>query len=353
MTLRPSPPLGGEGLFAETAPRAASPCAQAAPTLRRGFSRHRNLDKAAPYPHAAGAMWLKQGIVRLLKLTGLHTLQANLRFLARHDITYLPFERASLLLDTDMLEREGLLPRLPRAEETLARLLGSEASLCRFGDGEFQILDNRPNLFQSPDPLLQRRLTEILASADATILIGLTQDLFAPGSDTPERARLYGRCFLAFHRHAILPTLTSPQPYANGSVTMPGFHFQPASMQEYFGHFRSLWQGRHVVLVQGRGLLATYAHNLFDTASELTIIDGPRRNAFESYEELMGQVRRYPQDALICLCLGTTATVMAFDLAREGYRALDLGHLPKAYDHWKSGKPFDDTVAFNRFFSET
>lgn len=288
----------------------------------------------------------------MLKKTGLHTLQANLRFLARHDISYLPFERASLLLDTAMLEREGALPQLPGAEETLDTLLTSCASLCRFGDGEFQIVDGRANLFQRADPALQRRLLEILASAEPGILVGLTQDLFSPGSNTPEHARLYGRCFLAYHRNAILRSLTSTRPYANGSVTMPGFHFWPESMQAYFDRFRSLWQGKRMALVQGQGLLEQYPHNIFDVAGELEIIDGPRQNAFDHYDLLMNEVRKLPKDVLVCLCLGTTATVMAFDLAREGYRALDLGHLPKAYNHWKSGLPFDDPAEANRFFAE-
>ena len=33
------------------------------------------------------------------------------------------------------------------------------------------------------------------------------------------------------------------------------------------------------------------------------------------------------------LALGPTATVLAFDLAKHGYRALDLGHFDLQYEH--------------------
>lgn len=297
-------------------------------------------------------MRLKQGIVRLLKAMGLHTLQANVRFLARHDISYLPFERIHGLLDLAMLEKEGALPQLPSAEETLEHLIHSEANLSRFGDGEFLIVDGRPNLFQRADVKLQHHLKEILASEENNVLVGLTQDMFMRTSSTPENARHYGRCFLAYHRHAILSSLQSRRPYENGSVTMPGFHFTPLSMSEYFDRFRSLWQNRHLVLIQGSSLLSQYAFNVFDTAEKITIIDAPRRNAFDRYDELMERALSFPDDVLFALCLGSTATVMAYDLSCEGRRALDLGHLPKAYDHFKRGLSFDDWAAGVRFFTE-
>ncbi len=296
-------------------------------------------------------MRLKQGIVRLLKATGLHTLQANVRFLAKHDITYLPFERVNPLLDVFQKELNGSLPLIADSDETLERLLMTEASLCRFGDGEFLLLDGRDNLFQKSTPLLRQKLRAALASDLPSLLVGLPQGLFSPTPETPEHVRHYGRCFLAFHRNAIFPLLQRKR-YDNASVTLPGFHFSPGSMAAYFKRFRSLWNGKPIVLIQGDSLLSEYEYNVFDTASEIAVVDAPRRNAFDRYDELMDRARSFPDNSLYCLCLGSTATVMAFDLAREGRRALDLGHLPKAYDHFMRGLPFDDWATGVRFFTE-
>lgn len=123
-------------------------------------------------------------------------------------------------------------------------------------------------------------------------------------------------------------------------------------MQNYFERFRSLWEGRHVVLIEGSGLSATFHHSLFDGAERLSVISAPRRDAFDQYDELLERARSFPDDALFALCLGSTATVLSHDLSREGRRALDLGHLPKAYDHFKRGLPFDDWATGVRFFTE-
>ena len=37
---------------------------------------------------------------------------------------------------------------------------------------------------------------------------------------------------------------------------------------------------------------------------------------------------------MIIIILGPTATVLAYDLASEGYQALDFGHIAKDYNAW-------------------
>lgn len=57
-------------------------------------------------------------------------------------------------------------------------------------------------------------------------------------------------------------------------------------------------------------------------------------NAFAVYNELLEKLKKYDKDKLIILILGQTATVLAYDLANLGYRALDLGHIAKDYDYF-------------------
>jgi hypothetical protein len=42
-------------------------------------------------------------------------------------------------------------------------------------------------------------------------------------------------------------------------------------------------------------------------------------------------------DKLILIALGPTATVLAYDLAKKGYQAIDIGHLPSCYEVVKNG----------------
>ena len=45
--------------------------------------------------------------------------------------------------------------------------------------------------------------------------------------------------------------------------------------------------------------------------------------------------------------LGPTATILAYDLAKAGYQALDIGHLGKAYD-WLKRK---EEIVIGKFFA--
>lgn len=46
----------------------------------------------------------------------------------------------------------------------------------------------------------------------------------------------------------------------------------------------------------------------------------------------MQEILKYPQNYLVGLILGLTATVLAYELSNLGYFAYDIGHLPKDYD---------------------
>ena len=49
-------------------------------------------------------------------------------------------------------------------------------------------------------------------------------------------------------------------------------------------------------------------------------------------------VQKYsPNEYLILLALGPTATVMAYNLAQKGYQAIDIGHIDIEYEWYRMG----------------
>lgn len=58
----------------------------------------------------------------------------------------------------------------------------------------------------------------------------------------------------------------------------------------------------------------------------------PAENAFEKYDEIMKEALKVPKDKLILLALGPTATVLAYDLYKAGYRVIDIGHIDIEYE---------------------
>ena len=64
----------------------------------------------------------------------------------------------------------------------------------------------------------------------------------------------------------------------------------------------------------------------------------PNTNAFDHYDAIMKIVQKYsPNEYLILLALGPTATVMAYNLAQKGYQAIDIGHIDIEYEWYRMG----------------
>lgn len=61
----------------------------------------------------------------------------------------------------------------------------------------------------------------------------------------------------------------------------------------------------------------------------------PEKNAFNFYKEILNQSSSLPSSKLIIIALGATATVLAYDLSKLGYQALDLGHLDLEYEWFR------------------
>ena len=64
----------------------------------------------------------------------------------------------------------------------------------------------------------------------------------------------------------------------------------------------------------------------------------PLKDAFNRYDEILSIAEtKIPkvEDSLILIVLGMTAPVMAYDLNKLGYQAIDIGHANIEYCWWK------------------
>ncbi len=64
---------------------------------------------------------------------------------------------------------------------------------------------------------------------------------------------------------------------------------------------------------------------------------GPERDAFLKYEQIMEAVLKTDPGRLVLIAMGPTATVLAYDLAKMGYQALDIGHIDIEYEWYLRG----------------
>lgn len=101
---------------------------------------------------------------------------------------------------------------------------------------------------------------------------------------------------------------------------------------------KNIWNNRRVVLVEGAGSRAGVGNDLFDGAKCVKRVICPPRNAFDVYFEILNAVKtRVEKDLLVLICLGYTATFIAYDLSLLGYQVIDLGHVDIEHEWYRMG----------------
>ena len=232
-------------------------------------------------------------------------------------------------------------PKICSPEETLDMLLKNEKSLCRFGDGEFACINGslRAHFTSKYYYTLAERLKEVLESNRDDVMIAIADNygyLSCYSPQTRREIRSYMSKQVRMEQEALLD---SEKRYYNAYVTRPfTFLFNNLEgMFSYIGKFKQLWHARNVIVVEGKNTGFGVGNNLLDNCAEVKRIIAPAVDAFERYDEILKEAMAQNNSDLYLIALGPVATVLAYDLAVEGRRAIDIGHLDIEYEWMKRG----------------
>ncbi|MDO6784000.1 GT-D fold domain-containing glycosyltransferase [Neptunomonas phycophila] len=216
-------------------------------------------------------------------------------------------------------------------EETIQHLLENKSSICRFGDGELKLMvGEKHKSFQDVNHSLNNRLIEVLNSNVPNILVAIH-----PVRDFDSLGRIWQK-FIIRIGSPVLNLLDSNRSYPSMGV----FRGLPKNTKENLVNrilkIKKLWEGRKILLVVGENSRFTFEEELFNNVVSVDYVYAPAKNAFEVYDEIVNKVKQYNKDEyLILIVLGPTATVMAYDLALDGYQAIDFGQMPGTYKRAK------------------
>lgn len=204
-------------------------------------------------------------------------------------------------------------------------------SIGRFGDGELKIAMGRDAKSQAHDPQLADMLRQILARPRPGFLACIPN--IAGQVRSPKEA------FWSQYRGPKYASL-----YRSSTVYGSSFITRPDSAPEYLGapyfeRLAQLWAGRDVVLVGGSGK-SLQPSDLAGAAS-VKHVEAPRQHAFSAYPFLLQRLK--DETRLVIMCLGATATVLAWELAGRGVKAVDLGHVAMFLRKNRAGEPLDVT----------
>ena len=221
--------------------------------------------------------------------------------------------------------------------ETLEKLLNSNCSMSRYGDGEFNLIFGEGLPFQTYDRNLAKRLKDILTSDDENIIICIP-DIFGTLKEYTDKAADFWRKFLFYNREDVKSELNSDKKYYDTEVTRPYMDIADKSVcGKYFEDFKKIFEGRDLVIIEGEASRLGMGNDLFKGAESVKRIICPAKDAYTNYEKIYKECLKFPEDNLYITALGPTATVLAYDLAKTGRRALDLGHVDIEYEWFKMG----------------
>lgn len=227
--------------------------------------------------------------------------------------------------------------------KSIQYIIDNRCSVSRYGDGELSFFYGVKVGFQDIDDKLIERLEHILKATDApNHIVGIPyflKDVSGTVKGTREfwglLARKYGRKWSQYfyHDRKYLDTQLSRffREYKD---------YDRATKQ--LEMLKRIWDGRDVIIVEGNQSRTGIGNDLYDNAKSLKRILGYARNAFSHYDEMLEAVKNHvnPEDRkLILLSYGPTATILAYDLAKLGYQAVDIGHLDIEYE-WYLNKDY-------------
>lgn len=228
-------------------------------------------------------------------------------------------------------------PKVLSAEETINLIVNHHYSLSRNGDGEVDIMIGQSIPFQNYDPRLAQIMHEAIRSRRDGYLSAIP-NIFGDYSYFNDKAKTYYDRYLKTKRWAYYK-------YIDGGVYGNAFisrfyidYIDKSQAYKRFEMLKSIWEKQDILLVEGKDSRLGVNNDMFDNAARLRRILGPSENAFSRYDEIKSAVKSNSKtDTLILLALGPTATAMSYELAKDGYWAVDIGHIDIEYEWMRMG----------------
>lgn len=231
-------------------------------------------------------------------------------------------------------------PNVMTSEETVEYILKNNCSVARFGDGEIKLASGKNILFQETDDYIEKRLIEVLHSDKENVLVCLPAVFNDKQLSILADSHVsYWKKHLARYRSKWYKPLIHGKTYGNAFISRHYMNLKEkkTGCGEYFELVKKIWENKDIIIVEGEKSRLGMGNDLFENAKSVRRILGPSAQCFRKYDKLLKKVKSYDKDALYILALGPAATVMAYDLAAEGFTAIDMGNIDTEYEWYLAG----------------
>lgn len=239
------------------------------------------------------------------------------------------------------------------ADQTLDEILFYNKSIARYGDGEFDIIFGIDKGFQKAKKRLSNKLKKIIKSKEKNLIIGLDNsfinDYRLNFKDWPKQ---FWKKWIDQNKYKLINILDTNRVY--GSTRISRFYIDYLNtdgVTEYVKKLKKIWDKRNIVIIEGEKSRLGIGNDLFNNSKSIQRILCPSENAFDLYDKIYNEALKIDKNNLILIALGQTATVLAYDLNKAGYQAIDIGHVDIEYE-WFLRKAKDKIKIKNKYVNE-
>ena len=230
------------------------------------------------------------------------------------------------------------VPKILSLQETLRCITKNHMSIWRYGDGEFRMMLGKNMGSQCVDLDLGKRLREIATSRLEGGICALP-NIFGALDHFNLPARRFWRDTVFRTGEKCLKFFNSGAQYGDACISRPSQECPACGLtvNEVFNFWKQLVKDRDVLIVEGRFSRLGVGNDLFSLARSIERVWCPAFDAFSYYEKIFTETKSLAKGKLILIALGATATVLAYDLCKAGFWAIDAGHVDVEYMWWKMG----------------
>ena len=242
------------------------------------------------------------------------------------------------------------VPKVMTMDETMDYIIKRRCSVSRYGDGELKLISGEDIRFQKCNLELSRRLAEILKGNGNTLVC--ISNIFDTPNWMNEKAYEYTWRIVAKNRKLWTSHLNLEYLYGNAFISRPYFDWkEQTNAIRWFNKLKQIWNNHDIVFIEGCKSRLGYNNDLFQGAKSVKRILCPAQNAYIKYTEILKEAEKQPKEVLFLLACGPTATILAEDLAKDGYWAIDIGHIDIEYE-WFKMKATEKLPVKNKYTNE-
>ncbi len=248
-------------------------------------------------------------------------------YINRVRIESLPYEMRDEEFKSDIF-----IPHIMTKHETRRAVIDEKKSISRFGDGEFGVIAGvgRWN-FQSASSVLADKLIKVLESEDDGILIGLPRRFYGNLENYTEEEADAVRVYMRPKVRRLHAAYLKPN-----KIYADALQHEIKTAEELI-ELKEIWNKRDCVFIEGEHTGMGVGNDLFDNCNSIERIIAPAENAIDKYDEIMSAALKKDRNKLVLIALGPTATALSFDLYKEGFQTVDIGHADLYYEKFVRG----------------